>query len=287
MLFRTGKTLNRLQIIMNRTEKKFSWRAFISFGLLFSFIIMSLTGIVLYLAPAGRVSNWVNWKLIGFTKAQWQALHTVFSYTFIILAVFHLFSINWRVFISYIKNKTRQGLNRKRELWLSTVFTLLFFLGIVYSVPPFSSVMDFGEYLTESWEKKTNEPPIPHAELLTLTELSHQLDSVSIEKIVNRLKASDIRFNNTGETLEQIGALNNMPPIDIYNLITKRAPGEMTGAGMGRKTLSQIAGENNKDIDEVLTILKEKGIIATPEMTLKDIAAENDMAARDIYELIK
>ncbi|HUX57822.1 MAG TPA: DUF4405 domain-containing protein [Bacteroidales bacterium] len=272
---------------MDKIKKGFSWRAFISFGLLYSFIIIFITGVILYLSPAGRIAHWVNWKLFGFSKEEWQAIHTIFSYTFVILSIFHLFSINWKVFVSYLKSKTKQGLNKKKELYLSSIFTILFFLGIIYSIPPFSTVMDFGEYLTESWENTETEPPIPHAELLTLIELSERSDSISIDKITNKLNANNIKFNNTSENLTEIGILNNLPPIEIYNIITSKSLSGMAGTGIGKKTLEEYAIENNKEINELLEKLQENGIKANKEQTLKEIATANDKAAKDIYELIK
>lgn len=271
-----------------KTEKnKFSWKAFISIGLVYSFIIIFLTGIVLYLAPAGRVANWNNWKLLGFNKESWQAIHTIFSFLFVILSIFHLFTINWKTFWNYLKSKTVKGLNKKREFYISTSFTALIFVGVMYSIPPFSSVMDFGSYLKESWEKTETAPPIPHAELLTLIELSAKLDSISIEKIMNKLNTSKIKFDGPNETLSSIGLKNNIPPIDIYNIITKKGPVGMVGSGIGRKTLEEFVKENNLDIDKVMGILKEKNIKAAKEQSLKDIAAENDMAPKDIFDLIK
>jgi len=59
------------------------------------------------MSPPGRYAHWVNWEIWGFSKESWQAIHTVFSYTFVILSVFHLFTINWKVFLSYFKKKSR------------------------------------------------------------------------------------------------------------------------------------------------------------------------------------
>ncbi len=269
------------------TKQKFSWRSFISFGLLFSFLIIFFTGIILYIAPAGRIAHWVNWKLIALSKEDWQALHIIFSFLFVILSIFHLFSINWKVFLSYIKSKTSSGLNKKRELLISGILTILIFIGVLYSIPPFSSVIDLGESLTQSWEKKVEAAPIPHAELLTLIELSEQLENFSIEKIQNKLKANNIKYTSTDQTLSDIAKANNLTPLEVYNLITKTSMTGMAGSGIGRKPLEEVAKENGKDINDVLNILKENNIVATKEQTLKDIAAENDMAARDIFELIK
>jgi len=217
---------------MTTEKNKISWKAIISIGLFYSFIIIFLTGIVLYFAPAGRISNWVNWKLLGLTKESWQAIHTIFSFIFAILSIFHLFTINWKTFWNYLKNKTVKGLNKKREFYISTVLMLLVFVGVVYSVPPFSSVMDFGGYLKESWEDTEKAAPIPHAELLTLIELAEKLDSIPIERIVNKLETNKIKFDGTYETLASISLKNNIPPIDIYNIITKKTLTGLAGSGI-------------------------------------------------------
>lgn len=209
---------------MNKSDKKFSWSAFISFGLFFSFIIISFSGIILYIAPSGRVTSWVNWQLVGFNKDEWQAIHIVFSFIFVFLAIFHLLSINWKVFISYIKAKAEDGFNKKKELILSSALTVLFFLGIIYSVPPISSTISFGSYLKQSWVNIEKKPPLPYAELLTLHELSERLNIIPIEILEHRLKDANIKFNNFNETLEKIGLLNNLPPSDIYNIITQKYP---------------------------------------------------------------
>jgi len=159
-------------------------------------------------------------------------------------------------------------------------------IGTVYSVQPFSSVMDLGSYLKESWETNETAPPIPHAELLTLNELAEKLDSIPVNKIVSKLEAGKIRFNNANETLAEISTMNNLSPVEIYQIITKKSPAGKAGSGMGRKTLEQIARENNLDINQIIKILQDNNIKAYKNQILKDIAAENDMAAKDIFDLI-
>lgn len=268
-------------------KKKFNWRAFISFGLTYSFIIILISGIVLYMSPAGRYAHWINWKVMGFTKEGWQSLHTVFSFTFVILSVFHLFTINWRAFLSYLKSKTQKGLNKKREFFTSTVLFIIFTLGVIFSVPPFQSVMNFGEYLTESWEKEENEPPIPHAELLTLAELSEQLKFSTVEQITERMKIHGFTFENTNvQTLKEIAEQNKTTPAVIYEKISKKSVTQGRGSGIGRKSLEEFVQEKDKNIDEVLTLLKQNNIAAKKEQTLKEIGENNDIPPRDIVELI-
>ncbi len=267
-------------------KNKFSWRAFISFGLTYSFVIILFSGISLYIAPPGRYAHWVNWKILGLTKEGWQALHTVFSYTFVVLSVFHLFTVNWKAFLSYLKLKTQNGINKKREFWVSTVLFVVFLFGILFSVPPFKSVMDLSEYFTASWEKAEEEPPIPHAELLTLVELDDQLKDFSLEQITNNLNNHNIKFNNTDEqTLSEIAEMNETTPLEIYQKITTQT-GSRQGAGIGKKTLESFILENGKDVEVVLQKLKTKNINAEKGQTLKEIGENNDVLPRDIYNMI-
>lgn len=268
-------------------KNKFSWRAFISFGLTYAFIVIIISGIILYMAPPGRYAHWVNWEILGLTKEGWQGLHTVFSYTFVILSIFHLFTINWITFLSYLKSKTQNGLNKKREFIISSVLFIVFLLGIIFSVPPFKSVMDAGEYLTDSWEKAEEEPPIPHAELLTLVELDIQLTNFTLEEITNNLNKYQIKFDNTNQqTLTEIAELNQTNPLEIYQQIIRKPKSQQQGSGIGRKTIESFTTEIGKSADDVLKILKENQIEAEKGETLKEIGENNNIPPRDIYNLI-
>jgi len=70
---------------------------------------MIVSGIILYIAPPGRIAKWTSIPIIGLEKYQWQALHTIFTFLFIIANGFHLF-FNWKPFLSYLSNKRKQVL---------------------------------------------------------------------------------------------------------------------------------------------------------------------------------
>ena len=284
-------------------EKKFSWKVFISFSLTYLFIILLVSGIVLYMSPSGRYAHWVDWKILGFTKEGWQALHIIFSFTFVILSVFHLFVINWKSFLTYLKSKKRKGINKNREFYWSTILTVVFFFGIIFSIPPFKYVIDFGEYLNQSWEQVEDEPPIPHAELLTLNELAEQLDYSSVDEITRKLKIHEIKFDNTNEqTLQEIAHLNESTPIEIYEQITQKGGsslgrgidrqggqgrgqggGQGGGGGIGRKTIENFAADVGLNADEVIKVLSEHNIEAKKGQTLRDIGENNNIEPRNIY----
>ncbi len=268
-------------------KKKFSWRAFISFGLSYIFILLLLSGIVLYVAPPGRYAHWVNWSLLGFTKEGWQGIHIIFSLAFIVLSLFHLFSINWKAFLSYLKSRSEKSGSKKRELLASSLFIAVLFFGTLFSVPPFSSVINWGEELTASWEKVDEAPPVPHAELLTLAELEAQLPDLSLEDITAKLKQHGLTFENTtSQTLGEIAAQNQQTPLEIYAQLTKKPASSLQGQGVGRKSLETICTELNKDVDEAILLLEANDIIADKNETLRTIGELNAISPREIYELI-
>jgi hypothetical protein len=116
-----------------KRKVSFNLRSFTSFSLVISTLIMSWSGFILYVAPPGRIANWGDWRLMLFKKAEWQALHTIFSYLFFILIIIHLFFVNWKTFLTYFKSKLRAGLNKKWELFAATILSVLIFIGTLYS----------------------------------------------------------------------------------------------------------------------------------------------------------
>lgn len=268
-------------------KTKFSWRAFISFGLSWAFIIILVSGVILYVAPPGRYAHWVNWELAGFSKEGWQAIHILFSLGFIVLSLFHLFTVNWNTFVSYIKSKSTNGFNKKRELFLSVLATLVFFFGTVFSVPPFKTIVDLGETATNSWEKTEERAPVAHAELLTLAELADQLETESVDEISRKLENQQIDYTDIHtQTLQQIAEANNSTPIKIYEIIAKKPQNQGQGMGVGRKTIDDFSKELNKSTDELMQILHKNNIKAQPTETLRDIGENNNLPPRDVYKIL-
>jgi len=276
-------------------EKKFSFRGFISFTLFISFFMIVITGIVLYLTPPGRVAKWVNWTLFGFTKEQWQAQHTLFSLLFLILSVFHIFTLNWRTFLHYIKKKTSTHLNMKKEMIFSVILSLVFFFGTMYEIPPFQTVMDFGEYLTESWEQKEDKAPMPHTESLTLKELSEKVfEKLTPAQLADKLKNAGIKGVSIDKTLAEIGKENDKAPFELYKIISSNEKTKkqdfssllVPGSGIGRKTLKEVADIAGQDVNYFVSKLKEKGIEATPEDKIKDLASKSNLTPIEFMQLL-
>lgn len=133
-------------------NKSFSWRAFISFGLFISFIMLLVSGVILYAGPSGKGTPGVVWEIIGLTKQGWQKQHIIFGFAFSILSLFHLSAMNWKAFFSYLKAKATAGINRPAEIAVIVVLALFFGIGTNFDIKPFSSVLNIGKTISKSWD---------------------------------------------------------------------------------------------------------------------------------------
>lgn len=275
-----------------KKETKFNLRSFTSFSLVVSTIIMSWSGFILYVAPPGRIANWGIWKLMLFTKAEWLALHTIFSYLFFILAIVHLFFVNWRTFLTYFKSKIKAGLNRKWELGITIALTVLIFIGTLESWTPFGPVMSFGEKVKESWDSKLAMPPTIHMELYTIEKLAFEFDSIAPEKLIQTLVENNIKASGTKQTLKEIASENKKTPAEIYDLLSakyNKHPGPVAGEapqGIGKYTVRSAAANAGKETEQLIQLLRVKGVEANGETTLRTIAAQLGITPKEVFDML-
>lgn len=275
-----------------KKETKFNLRSFTSFALVISTIIMSWSGFILYVAPPGRIANWGIWKLMLFTKAEWLALHTIFSYLFFILAIVHLFFVNWRTFLTYFKSKLKAGMNRKWEFGATLALTVLIFTGTLESWTPFGPVMSFGEKVKESWDSKLATPPIMHMELYSIEKLALEFDSIAPEKLIQTLVENNIKATEAKQTLKEIANDNKKTPAEIYNLLSakyNKHPGPVAGEvpqGIGKYTVRSAAANAGKETGSLIQLLKVKGVEATGETTLRTIANQLGITPKEVFDML-
>ncbi|PWW82172.1 hypothetical protein CR164_07515 [Prosthecochloris marina] len=271
-------------------KKSFSWRKFISFGLVLAFFMLLVSGVILYIAPPGRVANWTDWRMLGLTKTGWQNQHAVFGFAFAILSIFHLFFINWKAFLSYLKAKTTEGLKSPRELFTSVILFLLFGVGTYYAIQPFSAIIDFGNRVSDSWEQRDKQPPVPHAETMTLVELARQPGlGGDAELLRTKLIQAGFSVTSVDETLAEIAVRNNTTAEKLYQHIAPAESGKHTlpAEGLGRKTLQQVADEADIAAVSLQLALRQKSVEAEPSMTLKAIADNNRISMVELRKMLE
>lgn len=271
-------------------KHKFHTRSFISFLLFISIFWILFSGTVLYIAPPGRVAHWQHWTLFGFDKNQWQAQHTIFSYIFIILAIIHAFSLNWRNLWSYVKVKSKNGFRKKDEFISAVALSLLLFFGTSFEIPPLSSFFELGETIGATWEEKSKIAPIPHTENLTLEEIASNYIDDDAENIMQILSDKGIRVLDKNQTLKEIAIQNNISPSEVYHFVSpdKKESGKGgSGKGYGRITLKELSFELGIDIVDIIKLLKANKIEASASKTIRDIASENGLHPSEVMKIIK
>ena len=283
------------------TSTKMHKRGLTSFFTLFGFLIMSVTGLILYLVPAGRIAYWTNWELIGLTKTDWGNIHILASILFIVAGGFHTY-FNWKPLMNYFKDKARKGVKLRRELALSSVLSIWVIVSAIWTVPPLSYLIDFNEWVKDSWIVQDEyEPPFGHAELLSLKTFTKKLD-IDLVKATKELKANGILFDSVEETLEDIGKNNDISPMNMYLLIRKFEPApepenleaytsesievEFSGTGFGNKTIGSICESLGLDPALAISRLAEAGITAGLDQTIKATAEKSNTASIEIMKII-
>jgi hypothetical protein len=269
-------------------QKKFHWKAFVSFYVVFSFLVIAVSGIVLYIAPPGRIANWSIWRFVALSKAQWQATHTVFAFLFVLAAGFHIY-FNWKVLLSYLKSKLREGLRMKWELGSASLAGAAILVLTLSGTPPFSTVMDVGEDLKNSWSTTTSEPPIPHAELMSIARLSETV-KVPIEKILANLEKHGLKVESADVTIKEIADRHGLTPQQVYQKVQSddvKPPASLVeGGGWGQKNVADVCTQFGVSIETGLQRLHSNGIEAKGDTPIRDLATAHQKTPIEIAKII-
>ena len=273
---------------MSATTKRFHWKVFVSFYVVFSFVALALSGIVLYVAPPGRIANWSVWRMALLSKAQWQAVHTVVALLFLVAAGFHIY-FNWKVLVAYLKSKLHEGLRMKRELATATAAAVVLLTVTIAGVPPSSTVMDVGEGIKNSWSTAATEPPVPHAELLTVEKLSETV-KIPTEKVVANLETHGVKMAKPGMTVQQIADQNNLTPQQVYQRIqsedAKPTVNLAEGGGWGRMNVQQVCERYSVPVGTGVERLRATGIEAESGTMLRELATAQGKTPIAIAKII-
>jgi len=257
-----------------------------SLTMLLAMLVMTFTGILLFITPPGRVANWTNWEIFGMSKGLIGEIHTTFMVLFIVATILHIF-YNLKPMISYMKNKAREFVLFTKEMIVATALTVVFLVGTIYEVAPFSTFLDFGEGIKNSWEKQTTTAPYSHAELSSLEEfvLRMDYDQEEIEKI---LKSNEISFK-LEQSLSQIAKQNNISPNRLFEVLQTQKSSTKTYipmSGMGRKTVEDVASTLGISTNELINKLKSLGIEASGDDKFKDVSESIDSSPMDVLRTL-
>lgn len=290
-------------------NREFNKRAFVSFLTFAGFFVLGITGIILFISPAGRIAYWTNWTFAGLTKTQWGNIHIVSSLIFLIAGIFHTW-LNWKPLTGYIRDRIRGGFRFSRELGIALCIALFIIVGSALEIPPIGSFLGFNESVKESWiVDKSYEPPFGHAEMVSLKGFSKKM-GIDLKGAVKALESRGIVIANVEDALDKIARENKMSPMQIYMIIkplessgdnTVRtgegtAPGNVytaemveekfSGSGIGQKTLTEVCSQLGIDCAVVRSRLAGKGIEMKESEKMKDCAHRYKMNPLDLLKIM-
>jgi hypothetical protein len=83
-------------------------RRIVSLTSLLVFLLLLVTGVVLFIVPQGRVAYWSEWRLWGLGKESWAAVHVLTSLLFLFAGITHL-ALNLKPLLSYLRARSRSS----------------------------------------------------------------------------------------------------------------------------------------------------------------------------------
>jgi len=172
---------------------KFHSRGFASLLLSFSFLVVLVSGLVLWLSHSAET--------FGIDKGTWKHSHIFASLLMAAAAILHLV-LNWPVYWSYLRRRAAGGLNLRRELVLA--------LAIVVAVVGTSAFHGQGDALRR----------LGSMSLQQIAERSGQ----SVDQLVAALKSEGIHVHDAADSLAKIAAYNERPSPVICAIIQRQIP---------------------------------------------------------------
>jgi hypothetical protein len=269
------------------------FRKITSLTALLSFVVTTLTSLILYIVPEGRVAYWADWHLLGMTKTQWGDVHTTVGTLFLLALVLHIW-LNWKPITNYMKNRTREMVVMTGPMIVSFILVFLVFAGTLIGLPPMSTLLDYGAQIKERATETYGNPPYGHAETSPLKKFCGFL-GLDVNMAVTALHEAGFDSSiNENSLIKDIARSRGVSPQHVYDIIRAKQGGDpfsmmpaQPPEGTGKLTVTAVCNTYGLELEEVLARLKGAGIDAGPDSTFKELAGEHGMSPMDIYLIVK
>jgi hypothetical protein len=189
---------------------------------------------------------------------------------------------------------------------LSLLICVIVSVGTLADIKPFSSLLVWNESIKHSWDRTERRAPVPHAELLTLTELAGHTGDVTLETIIANLQAQGIAVASPEQVLGELAQAHNLTPDALYHIAVGQiaagpghagrqgagghGPGGGGGAGgrgIGRMTVKEYCESTGTDLDAALEKLRQAGLQPTESTTFRELADAAGQHPSQIRQLLE
>jgi hypothetical protein len=143
----------------HRAHARFSGRAAAVFGVTLAFGVMAVSGLAVYIAPAGRVATELNWHLLGLGRDNWEAIHLASSFLFMALVAWHA-AAHFGFYKVCLKGTAMHPGGHKLEALLALVLVAFIALAAVMAWPPSDWAVDAGDYFKRDYWGTTVGGPV-------------------------------------------------------------------------------------------------------------------------------
>jgi hypothetical protein len=250
-----------------KNHRSWKWRSLVSFHLLFAAIALLISGVALFVSPPGRFAHSTGWQLLGFDKGQWEAIHTMSGYVGALFAVFHLI-LNWKALRNYLRDRTRHAYRLKPEFVVALLLTVIVWIGSAYPIPPFSTVMDWGENIKESWEQQTVLPD-------TTTEEHETVEPA----------AEEATLPSDTTTEDHAAVASTEEEVVSPTTTEEHADGGPT-VKWGQLTVEELCTQHDIPVADGLAHLAAYGLEASPATRVRTLSDDNSYAPSDVANII-
>lgn len=268
-------------------------RKTISITIFISFLLLVLSSVILYIVPEGRVAYWSDWKILGLSKVEWGHLHITGGLTFLIVSIWHII-LNWNPIVNYIRKSTPKNIKSPVPILLAIVINAFIFVGTLSEFQPMKKIIAWNGDIKEHQAKVNGNPPYGHAELSSLESFCGFL-GLDVNIVINALSEKKLQGEITRQaTILDIAKQNNKTPQQIYDIIRSSISGDPfqllppeAPEGTGKMTLEQLCTAYSLPLEDAIQKLSSKGVDATAELSIKEIAQAHKLSPIDVYNILR
>ncbi len=284
------------------SRNNWNFRGLVSLMAAVGFLIITVTGLVVYIMPHGRIAYRTDWRFLGLSKTTCGDMHILGGLLLLVAIGFHIY-FNWKSLMSYLVTRTTRSLNLKKEIAVSLIVGSWVVMNAMFHIPPLSYILDLNEYVKSSWIVSNKyEPPFGHAERLSFNTFCSKRN-MPLEKARSKLKDKGITVTDTNDNVAEIAKRNGISPMELYSFIehlepTISAPSagaavtpeaiheQSAGSGIGRKTLSEVARLTKMDPAAIQARLAGAKIELKENEALRSAAQRNKLSVPELLKVI-